>query len=106
MEIRQTSGNIPNAATRDDDSHDDESEEEKTRKRSKKEKPTAENTKCYEEKLLNILQEKQKDNTPTLNDKETHFALSLVPLLKAIPEDSQLDVDRDFADFQESTTAE
>lgn len=64
----------------------------KLEKAKKKEKYTAEKTKCYEEKLLNILHEKKKANTPTPSDKETYFALSLVPLLIAIPENSQLDV--------------
>lgn len=41
----------------------------------------------YEESLLNILQEKKGQET----DQETNFALSLVPMLKALPMDKKIE---------------
>ena len=47
------------------------------------------NKKSYAESLLDILREKKEER---MDDRETHFALSLVPMLKAIPTHQKIDV--------------
>lgn len=45
----------------------------------------------YEERLIHILEEKKNETAPRVDDSDTNFALSLVPMLKAIPTHQKID---------------
>jgi len=45
----------------------------------------------YEEKLINILEAKKNETAPRVVDSDTNFALSLVPMLRAIPTHQTID---------------
>ncbi|XP_047518993.1 uncharacterized protein LOC125058899 [Pieris napi] len=103
MDTRETSGNADSVEeiACEEDSQDASVEvlqrEEYSRKKNK-------NKICYEERLLEILNNKRVDDNRFIetmrnnksdcndDDKEKHFALSWVPLLKAVPEEKKLDV--------------
>ncbi|XP_045530596.1 uncharacterized protein LOC123718200, partial [Pieris brassicae] len=103
LDTRETSGNADSVEeiNCEEDSQDASREvrqrEEYFRKKNK-------NKICYEERLLEILNNKRVDDNKFIeamrnnksdcndDDKERHFALSLGPLLKAVPEENQLDV--------------
>lgn len=45
----------------------------------------------YEEKLIHILEAKKNETAPRVVDSDTNFALSLVPMLRAIPTHQKID---------------
>ena len=95
MEVRETCGNATTIGSDKEDIAGEEVEMSET-----PDLPTARATnrarrmnkkKSYEESLLEILREKKEPAIET-NDQDTHFALSLVPMLKALPQHQKLDV--------------
>lgn len=103
METRDGTGNsIPNADKDDEDKSEEEDEASGINKPERKKKK-GEGKKSYEDRLIDILEQKrasdvklvaalEKKNEPDSNDSEKCFALSLVPLLKAVPEKDKINV--------------
>ncbi|KAK7867109.1 hypothetical protein R5R35_005833 [Gryllus longicercus] len=105
VEVRETSGNAEPVLS-DEEHEETESAQRPPLVRSPNTSSNLNKKKkrSYEESLLDILREK-KETASHMDDSETHFALSLVPMLKALPThrkiDAQIEILQVLRNFQD-----